>query len=82
MSFYHMWGLWLELPHCQCKDTNCPTYFFKSPQAAQELERLLSEALAMFQQAYPTLRGQIQNVRNRNSVVFGTQISNALGASC
>jgi hypothetical protein len=44
------------LNHCQCHDPNCPTYFFQSPVAAQELEQIRSEVLATFHKAYPAFR--------------------------
>lgn len=44
------------LHHCQCNDPNCPTFFFNSPSAAHELERLRQEVLATFRDAYPLFR--------------------------
>jgi hypothetical protein len=44
------------LQHCQCLDPNCSTYFFNSPNAAHELERLRDDVLDTFRRAYPALR--------------------------
>jgi len=44
-----------ELRHCQCHQPDCPTYFFSSPTAADELDRLRQQALSAFHEAYPGL---------------------------
>jgi len=44
------------LRHCQCNDSNCPTFFFSPPHAAYELERLRHEVLMAFRKAYPSFR--------------------------
>ena len=44
------------LRHCQCSNPTCPTFFFNSPHAAYELERLRHEVLMTFHEAYPAFR--------------------------
>jgi hypothetical protein len=44
------------LRHCQCNDSNCPTFFFQSYEAAHELQRLRDEVLVAFRRAYPHFR--------------------------
>lgn len=44
------------LRHCQCNDPNCPTYFFHTPNASHELERLRDDVLIKFRHAYPAFR--------------------------
>jgi hypothetical protein len=44
------------LRHCQCNDPNCPVYFFNSPHAANELERVRDDVLSAFREAYPAFR--------------------------
>jgi hypothetical protein len=44
------------LSHCQCNDPNCPVYFFRSPEAARELEQFRGNALKLFRAAYPAFQ--------------------------
>ncbi len=41
------------LSHCQCNDPHCQTYFFRSPEAAHELERFRRRVLTAFRDAHP-----------------------------
>src|ERR1700682_4307609 len=42
------------LRHCQCNDPSCPTFFFNSPDAANDLERVRQEVLITFREACPS----------------------------
>ena len=41
------------LQHCQCNNPNCPVYFFKPPEAANELEKIRRDVLTAFRDACP-----------------------------
>ena len=47
------------LSQCSCGDPHCSSYNFKSPEAAQELDRLRRDALASFRAAYPAFQPRL-----------------------